>query len=119
MPSPLCFALMPFGTKGGPSGTIVDFDEVYNGLIAPAIRAANLDPLRADKEVIAGIIHKAMFERLIPSPYAVADLTFANSNVYYELGVRHAARPRSTVLLIAEGERLPFDVQDLRTIPYR
>jgi MAP3K TRAFs-binding domain len=119
MPVPLCFVLMPFGQKTGPGGTIIDFDDVYDRLIAPAVREADLEPLRADKETAGGIIHKPMFERLILCPYAVADLTFANANVYYELGVRHAVRPWSTVLLFAEGGRLPFDIQDLRTIQYK
>src|SRR5262245_1518214 len=119
MPAPLCFVLMPFGQKTGPGGTIIDFDDVYDRLIAPAVRDADLEPLRADKETTGGIIHKPMFERLILCPFAVADLTFANANVYYDLGVRHAVRPWSTVLLFAEGGRLPFDVQDLRTIPYK
>ena len=35
-----------------------------------------------------------MFERLILCEYAVADLTTANANVFYELGVRHAVRRR-------------------------
>ena len=119
MRAPLCFVLMPFGQKTGSSGAVVDFDDVYDRLIAPAVREADLEPLRADKETTGGIIHKPMFERLILCPYAVADLTFANANVYYELGVRHAVRPWSTVLLFAEGGRLPFDVQDLRTIQYK
>ena len=40
-----------------------------------------------------GIIHKPMFERLILCDYAVADLTTANANVFYELGIRHAVAP--------------------------
>jgi len=66
-----------------------------------------------------GIIHKPMFERLMLCEYAVADLTTANANVFYELGVRHAVRPWSTVLIFAEGSRLPFDVAYLRAVPYR
>jgi len=77
-----------------------------------------MEPLRADEEVTDGIIHKAIFERLILCDYAVADLTTANANVFYELGVRHAARPWSTVALFAKGSRLPFDVTMLRAIPY-
>ena len=66
-----------------------------------------------------GIIHKPMFERLILCEYAVADLTTANANVFYELGVRHAVRPWSTVLLFAkESGQLPFDVAPLRAMPY-
>ena len=110
---------MPFGKKPDAAGRVVDFDRVYADLIAPAIARAKLEPLRADEEMTGGIIHKPMYERLIICPFAVADLTTVNANVFYELGVRHAVRPASTVLLFAEGGRLPFDVAPLRALPYR
>lgn len=118
MPGQLCFVLMPFGQKPDAGGAVINFDAVYRDVIAPAIRDADMEPLRADEEVTGGIIHKAMFERLILCEYAVADLTTANANVFYELGVRHAVRPWSTVALFAKGSRLPFDVTMLRAIPY-
>lgn len=77
MPPP-CFVLMPFGKKTIPSGMTVDFDAVYRDLIAPAIAAANMEALRA-----------------------VADLTGANANVFYELGLHHGVRPATTVLCCA------------------
>jgi tetratricopeptide (TPR) repeat protein len=117
--APLCFILMPFGIKANAEGSMINFDRVYQDLIAPAVHNAELEPIRADQETTGGIIHKPMFERLILCPFAVADLTTANANVYYELGVRHAFKPFSTVQIIAEGSRLPFDVQMLRTIPYK
>ena len=111
---------MPFGRKPAVSGLTVDFDAVYADLIAPAIQSAGLEPLRADQELTGGIIHKPMFERLILCEFAVADLTTANANVFYELGLRHAVRPASTVVLFAEGTgQLPFDVAMLRALPYR
>jgi tetratricopeptide (TPR) repeat protein len=120
MSKPLCFVLMPFGKKPGAGGAVIDFDAVYKELIAPAISEAGLEPLRADEEMTGGIIHKPMFERLILCEYAVADLTTANANVFYELGVRHAVRQWSTVPLFAEGSiQLPFDVAPLRAMPYR
>jgi hypothetical protein len=120
MPKPLCFVLMPFGKKPYLSGSVIDFDSVYNDLFAPAITEAGLEPLRADEEMTGGIIHKPMYERLILCEYAVADLTTANANVFYELGIRHAVRPSSTLLLFAEGGgQLPFDVAPLRAVPYR
>jgi MAP3K TRAFs-binding domain len=118
-PKPLCFVAMPFGRKPNGAGGSVDFDAVYAEVIKPAISAADLEPLRADEEMSGGIIHKPMFERLILCEYAVADLTTANANVFYELGVRHAVRPYTTVLLFAEGGRLAFDVAPLRAVPYR
>lgn len=120
MSQPLCFVLMPFGTKPGSGGKPIDFDAVYRDLIAPAIVAAGMEPLRADEEKTGGIIHKPMYERLILCQFAVADLTTANANVFYELGLRHAVRPACTVLIFAEGAgQLPFDVAPLRAIPYK
>lgn len=114
----LCFVLMPFGKKPDGAGKEIDFDAVYRELIAPAIEEAGLEPLRADEETVGGIIHKPMFERLVLCKFAVADLTTANANVFYELGVRHTARPWSTVSIFAEGSRLPFDLSYLRSLPY-
>ena len=116
---PLCFVLMPFGRKSDSNGRVTDFDAVYQRIIVPAVDAAGLEPLRADEEKIGGTIHKPMFERLMLCQYALADITGANPNVYYELGIRHALRPRSTVIVFAEGTTLPFDIALLRGIPYR
>ena len=118
MTKPLCFVLMPFGSKPDAAGSIIDFDAVYKDLIKPSIEEAGLEPLRADEEMTGGIIHKPMFERLILCEFAVADLTTANANVFYELGLRHAVRPWSTVLMFGQGSRLPFDVGLLRAMPY-
>ena len=115
----LCFVLMPFGRKPNPTGKgVIDFDSVYQSIIVPAIKGAGLEPLRADEEMTGGIIHKPMFERLVVCDYAVADLTMANANVFYELGLRHAVLPATTVLLCGGDSRLPFDVAPLRTIRY-
>lgn len=118
MSAPLCFVLMPFGDKTDAAGKIVKFDEFYKQVIQPAIADAGMTPLRADEELTRGIIHKPMYERLILCDFAVADLTTANANVFYELGIRHAVRPGATVLLFAAGGRLPFDAAPLRSVPY-
>ena len=110
---------MPFGIKPQPAASgSVDFDAVYGKVIQPAIEDAGMEALRADEEQVGGIIHKPMFERLILSEYAVADLTTANANVFYELGVRHAVKPFATILMLAKDSRLPFDLGPLRALPY-
>lgn len=116
---PLCFVLMPFGTKEDATLGKVHFDEIYDQVIGPAIADAEMQCVRADEEWVGGIIHKPMFERLLLCEYAVADLSMANPNVYYELGIRHATRPWSTVLLFSDDFTLPFDVEPLRAVPYR
>ena len=62
---PLCFVLMPFGTKPAGEGRTIDFNAVYSDLIGPAVDAADLEPIRADEEIARGVIHKPMFERLL------------------------------------------------------
>jgi tetratricopeptide (TPR) repeat protein len=59
-----------------------------------------------------------MYERLILCDYAVADLTTSNANVLYELGIRHAVKPFTTINVYANGSKLPFDVNGLRCMPY-
>lgn len=115
---PYCFVLMPFGEKSDQSGTI-DFDAVFHQIIEPAAEAADLTPIRSDQEELNGIIHKAMFERLMLCDYAIADLTTTNPNVLYELGIRHGIRPHSTVLIYNKRSKLPFNVSLLRAHPYR
>jgi hypothetical protein len=116
---PLCFVLMPFGRKPDPTGGgRIDFTLIYERAIRPGVADAGMTPIRADEERLGGIIHKAMYERLLVCDFAVADLTTANSNVLYELGVRHAARPRTTLTVHASKRPLPFDVRMLRTQSY-
>lgn len=117
--APLCFVLMPFGKKMDAAGRVTNFDSVYTKIIAPAVSQAGLEPIRADEEKIGGTIHKPMFERLMLCHYAVADITGANPNVFYELGIRHAMRPRSTVIVFGEGTVLPFDIALVRGIAYK
>ena len=70
------------------------------------------------KRPVNGIIHKPMYERLILCDYAVADLTTANANVFYELGIRHAVKPYTTITVFSSNSQLPFDVNFLRSMPY-
>jgi hypothetical protein len=114
-----CFVDMPFGKKTDlTSGVEVDFDWIYNAAIAPAIAEAGLEPIRGDREQTGGIIHLPMFGRLLLSPFVVADLTLANPNVFYELGIRHTAKPFTTVPIYASIHPIPFDLGMVRAIPY-
>jgi len=115
----VCFVDMPFGKKPDlASGVEVDFDQIYALAIEPAILETGLEPIRGDRERTGGIIHTPMFGRLLLSDFVVADLTLANPNVFYELGIRHTARPYTTVPIFAAIHSLPFDVSLVRAIPY-
>ena len=115
----ICFVDMPFGKKPDlASGVTVDFDQIYETGIKPAIEAAGLEPVRGDQERTGGIIHVPMFGRLLLSDFVIADLTLSNPNVFYELGIRHTARPFTTVPVFAAIHPIPFDVALVRAIPY-
>jgi len=110
---------MPFGKKVDPkSAQEIDFDAIYETGIRPAIEGAGLSAIRGDQETTGGIIHKAMFARLLLSEFVVADMTTANANVFYELGVRHTAKPQTTIPIFATLSAPPFDVNMIRAIPY-
>jgi len=116
---PLCFVLMPFGTRKDPGGgPDIDFDAIYEKALCPAIEDAGMEPLRADGERTGGNIHKTMFEPLVLCDFAIADLTTANASVFYGLGVRHAVRPATTLAIFAGRQPPPFDLNDLRSLPY-
>ncbi|RYZ21851.1 MAG: DUF4071 domain-containing protein [Chitinophagaceae bacterium] len=120
---PSCFVIMPFRKKqyqpaGSGTSVTIDFDAVYEQIIRPAIEDAGMEPMRADKEELQGSIHKPMFERIILSEYVVADLTGANANVFYELGIRHAVKPWTTVSIFAGNSPIPFDLSAFRALPY-
>lgn len=69
----MCFVDMPFGKKTDlATGSEIDFDKIYESAIKPAIEEAGLEPLRGDEERTGGIIHTAMFARLLLSEYVIA-----------------------------------------------
>jgi tetratricopeptide (TPR) repeat protein len=112
------FVAMPFGRKPGPDGTDVDYDRVYRELIAPAIEQAGLSAFRADQELSAGSILTGMFQELLIADLVVADLSIANPNVWYEVGVRHALRSRGVVLIFGGKSPSPFDLYTDRKLRY-
>lgn len=117
---PLVFVAMPFGAKlDGSHGHTIDFDRIYEHGIKPAIERCGLECVRADEERSGGVIHLPMYERLLLAEIAIVDVTIPNPNVFYELGIRHAARPRSTIIIAANEGNLPFDIALIRAIPYK
>lgn len=116
---PYCFVLMPFGRRPDPAGGApIDFDRIFHEGIEPAVASAGLHAHRDDMAATGGVVHKQIYEALLLCDYAIADLTLPNGNVFYELGVRHAARPSSTLTLTARPDNVPFDVALLRRVNY-
>jgi tetratricopeptide (TPR) repeat protein len=115
---PHAFVVMPFGRKPAFDGRWLDFDAIYNDLIRPALEAAGFEAFRADEESVSGDILTDMFQELLLADLVIADLSIDNANVFYELGVRHALRKRGLVHIQSGRSYMPFDIFNVRTIPY-
>ncbi|MFW5397624.1 MAG: uncharacterized protein DUF4071 [Candidatus Accumulibacter regalis] len=112
------FVAMPFGSKPGHDGQLIDFNRVYAEYIRPALEAAGMEVFRADEEERPGDIRADMFQELLLADLVVADLTLNNPNVWYELGVRHALRARGVVLVQGPRPSQPFDIYTDRKLRY-
>lgn len=116
--NPHAFVVMPFGIKEAPDKKPIDFDAVYTQLIKPSLIEAGFNPFRADEEAVSGDILTDMFQELLLADLVIADMSIDNANVFYELGVRHAFRKRGVVHIQSGRDNMPFDVFNVRTMPY-
>src|ERR1051325_3971695 len=107
-----CFVVMGFGKKTDfETGRTLDLDMSYQNMIKPAVESAGLRCIRADEIVHSGMIDVPMYEQLLTADVVVADLSTSNKNALYELGVRHALRPYTTVVIAEDGIKVfPFDL---------
>jgi hypothetical protein len=116
---PVCYVSMPFGKKESPrTGEMIDFDEIYMTAIQPAVQAEGGSCVLANDEFTGSLIPTGHFSRLIHSELVIADLTTANPSVVYDIGIRHAARSRATILVMEGRERVPFDLALFGVITY-
>ncbi|WP_353063816.1 TRAFs-binding domain-containing protein [Tunturibacter psychrotolerans] len=115
-----CYVAIPFGRKTSLSSQIMtDFDQIYAEVLRPAALDAGYEVIRANELSGVGMIHKAVLERIIASEVFLADVTTADPNVMYELGLRHALRSGTTLLVMESGSQLPFDITYARALIYR
>lgn len=108
-----CFYVSPIGDDGSPERLHADL--FLGSLIEPALEPFKLEVVRADKIDKPGFITKQVIDYLVRSRLVIADLSFHNPNVFYELAIRHAIR-KPIVQIIRRGDRIPFDVNQSRTV---
>jgi hypothetical protein len=103
-----CFILMPFGSW---------FDRYFKEIYVPATKEAGFEPLRADGLFSAGAVMEQVWAQIRKAKVLLADLTGKNPNVFYELGLAHAAR-KPVVFVAGDIEDVPFDVRHLRVVVF-
>ncbi len=118
-PRKRCFVVMGFGIKTDyATGRQINMDKVYKVLIKPVIEDLDLDCVRSDEIRHTGVIDVPMYSELLIADVVVADLSTANLNATYELGVRHALRPCTTVVISENKLAYPFDVNHIAITSY-
>jgi hypothetical protein len=109
-PTDTCFVLMPFDPP--------KLTDIYKRYVKHPIESYTiLKCFRADDIYRSTQIMQDVWVKINEAKLIVADLTYKNPNVFYELGMAHAVGKQ--VILIAQSiEWIPFDLQGVRTIIY-
>jgi len=108
-----CFMVTPIGEEGSEERKHADL--IMGSYIEPVVEEFGLTVVRADKIQKTGMITRQIFDYLINAELVIADLSFSNPNVFYELAIRHAMR-KPVIQIIRTGDKLPFDINQIRTI---
>lgn|GEM_PF-4790076 len=108
MEEDFCFVIMPFDDK---------LNEVFHSGIEPIAKEFDLRCTRADQHFESTPIMFEIFDDIQKAKVIIADLTGANPNVFYELGICHALK-RNVILLKRAGSNVPFDLHGIRHLEY-
>lgn len=91
--------------------------EIYHMVVQPVLEERHIECVRADEICKLGVVVEQIRDEIANADLVLCDLTFENPNVFYELGIAHAAN-KKTVLISQTVSAIPFDVSHYRVIPY-
>jgi tetratricopeptide repeat protein len=116
-----CFVIMGFGEKTDFQSNpqrVLNLNMTYANIIKPAVEETGHTCIRADEIIHSTVIDKPMYDNLLSADLVIADLSTANANAIYELGVRHALRPHRTIVMAENNFSFPFDLNHLSILKY-
>src|SRR5437899_2059508 len=116
-----CFVIMGFGEKTDFQSNpqrVLNLNMTYANIIKPAVEETGHTCIRADEIIHSTVIDKPMYDNLLSADLVIADLSTANANAIYELGVRHALRPHATIVMAEDKFAFPFDLNHLSIEKY-
>lgn len=120
--SPLkVFVAMPYSTFGRrakrtkPADVEALYRDACDALSTKVSRPVELTIEKYRPE--SGLVHESMFRALYDADIVIADLTGANANVFFEVGVRYGVR-RGLTILTSQDEKTLFDLSGMRIIRY-
>ena len=108
-----CFVICPIGKDG--TDIRIHSDLTLEYIIKPAVEPEGYDVKRADEFSAPGMITHQIIGALQEADLVIADFSYNNPNVFYELAIRHVVN-KPVIHMALEGQSLPFDLKDYRTI---
>ena len=113
-----CFVIQGYGQKTDYStGRVLNLDASY-AVIKDAVESAGLACIRCDEIAHSGVIDVPMYQQLLEADLVIADLSTYNVNAAFELGVRYALRPHSTIIVAEDQFKNPFDTSHTVMLSY-
>lgn len=109
----ICFYISPIGDEGTEHRQHADL--FLGSIVEPTLEEFGLNVVRADKIGKPGMITSQIIEHILRAKLVIADLSYHNPNVFYELCLRHVCR-LPTVQIIRRADKIPFDLDQFRTI---
>ena len=97
---PSAFVIMPYREP---------WETIWNKAVKPALVSSELECVRADESVRVGDLNDKVWSDILAAGLIVADVSEANPNVFYELGLATAIG-KDIMLLKARGIKLPADI---------
>ncbi len=111
-----CFVIIGYGPKMDyATGRELDLDKTFEYIIKPAFEELGFLCYRASDISHSGVIDIHMYNSILKSDFVLADLSTLNANVLYELGIRHAVRKNTTILISEKEFSIPYE--DMGTKP--
>jgi hypothetical protein len=90
---------------------------VYEKAVKPALTDLGCVVAKADDVKTVDSIINIILSQITQARFLVADVTYRNPNVFYEIGYAHAVG-KKVILLSQSAEDLPFDLRHWRHIIY-
>ena len=116
-----CFVIMGFGEKTDFQSNpqrVLNLDRTYEDIIKPVVEEAGHHLRSRGRDHPFHRHRQADVRNLLSADLVIADLSTANVNAAYELGVRHALRPQRTIVLAEKNFSFPFDLNHLSILKY-
>ena len=118
-----CFVIIGYGIKTDfANGRDINLDKTFNNIIKPVFEELDIECFRSSDLKQTGVIDVKMYEHIYKADFVVADISTLNANAIYELGIRHALRPNTTIVIseddLLKEKRIPFDINHVAIHAY-